>query len=459
MADGMDQAETEILRREVDGLERDLAQERFRHVSGVEAAPAIVPVFENHSRAAHRTTAAALRQAGEAALADRVAGLRAERAAAAAEEAWRAEEARATGRGPDGILHMAAAERALLRERDRGRRLAFGRAAAGSASLASPAREAAMERRALARTEVGLSPDWPLVVEADELLVASGDAYRDVLAWSARRELSLAPPPGGDLERADLLHLLARGRLDGLFKAGMLAPALSGAAAGLGLDLGRIRIDEADRPAQWPGAHAVGTAVSFRRRGGVSDWLDLFAAAGRALGRAWTAPHSLAPAFPAALGELLSGLLLDPMFLGRAVGAEKRELADLVRMLALSRLFALRARAAALRVASEVERGTSGAAWREAHREALSAAALASWPDGLAARDGDAGELGASLAGAAWAERLRGTLRERFDADWWRNPRTAPHLAGLLAAGSAGPENERPPLALPAEALVAKLSG
>ncbi len=455
----MDQAQIEIVRGEVDGLERDLAEERFRHVSGVEPAPSIVPIFAARSRAAHRATAAALRVAGEAALADRVAALRAERVAGAAEEAWRADETRASGRGPDGIVPMAAAERALLRERDRGRRLAFGRAAAEAASLAAPAREAALEQRARARAEVGLSPDWPRVVEADELLAASGDAYRDVLAWSARRELSLALPPGGDLERADLLQLLALGRLDGLFKPRMLAPALSGAAAGLGLDLGRIRIDEADRPAQRPGAHAVGTAVSLRRRGGVSDWLDLFGAAGRALSRAWAPPHSLDPAFPAALGELLSGLLLDPLFLARSVGTEKRELADLVRMLALSRLFALRARAAALRVASEVERGTSGTVWREAHREALSAAALASWPDGLAARDGDATESGAFLAGAAWAERLRRTLRERFDDDWWRNPRTASHLAGLLAAGSPGPETERPPLALAAEALVAKLSG
>jgi len=454
----MDPEEIESARQEVDALAGDLAEERFRHVSGVEPTPSIASLFRARPRAAHKATAAALREVGETALADRVAALRAERASAEAEEIWRAEEARADGRGPDGRLPMAAAERALLRERNRERRLAFGRAAAEAAALASGPREAALERRARARAEVGLSPDWQRVAEADDLLAASDDAYRDVLGWSARRELSLSLPPRGDLTRADLLHLLASARYQGLFQAGMLPLALSRAAQGLGLDLGRIQVDEADRPAQWAGAHAVGGRVSFRRRGGASDWLDLFAAAGRALAWASGPPHAIAPAFPAAFGELLRGLLLDPLFLGRAALAEERELPDLVRALSLSRLFALRAGAAALRVAAEVERGTSGAAWREAHRQALSAAALAAWPDGLAARDGDADERGALLAGAAWAERLRLSLRERFDADWWRNPRTAGHLAGLLAAGSAGPETERPPLALAAEALVAKLS-
>ena len=454
----MDAAEIEVVRQEVDALAGDLAEERFRHVSGVEPAPSIAPLFRARSRAAHKATVAALREAGEAALADRVAALRAERASAVAEEAWRAEEARAEGLGPDGRLPLAAAERALLRERNGERRRAFGRAAAEAAARASAPREAALEQRARARAEVGLSPDWQRVVEADDLLATSDDAYRDVLAWWARRELSLSLPPGGDFTRADLLHLLALGRHDGLFKAGMLAPVLSRAAEALGLDLGRIRIEEGDRAAQWAGAHSVGGRVSFRRRGGASDWLDLFAASGRALAWAAAPPHRLDPAFAVALGELLGGLLLDPLFLGRAVELGARELPDLVRALSLSRLFALRARAAAFRVASEVERGTSGLAWRRAHREALSASSLAAWPDGLAARDGDAAERGASLAGAAWAERLRRSLRERFDADWWRNPRTASHLAGLLAAGSAGPEKERPPLALAAEALVAKLS-
>ena len=78
---------------------------------------------------------------------------------------------------------------------------------------------------------------------------------------------------------------------------------------------------------------------------------------------------------------------------------------------------------------------------------------MASWPDGFASRDADAEAHRTALAGAAWAAGIRNDLRERFDEDYWRNPRTGEALAGRLAAGSPGPETERPPLARAAEAL------
>ncbi|HET6922962.1 MAG TPA: hypothetical protein VFI16_07435, partial [Anaeromyxobacteraceae bacterium] len=390
-------------------------------------------------------------------LAGRVAALRAERAGAEDEEAWRAEEAQATAEGPDGPVPLARTELAVLGERDRERRLAFGRAAASAVGAASRAGEAAAEKRARARAEVGLTPDWEAVVAADEVLDASEDGYRDVLAWLARREMGLVPGPRGDLDRSDLLYLMALHRWDGLFPAGMLAPALRQVAERLGLDLGRIRVEEGDRPAQWPGAHAFESRVAFRRRGGAADWLDLMRAAGEALGAAACPPGSRQPAFPAALGSLLLGLLLDPTFASRTLGVDRSQAGDLGRALALSRLFALRARAAALRVAAEVERGSSGAAWREIHREALSGAGLCAWPDGLAARDAWAERHRLALEGAAWGEVLRARLVEAHDEDWWRNPRAAGTLAGWLAAGRGGPDAEKPPLASAARALLRRL--
>jgi hypothetical protein len=86
-------------------------------------------------------------------------------------------------------------------------------------------------------------------------------------------------------------------------------------------------------------------------------------------------------------------------------------------------------------------------------------AAMATWPDGLAARDADAEPHRTALAGAAWAVQIQADLRNHFDEDYWRNPRTAEALAGRLAAGRPGPEKERPPLAFAAEALVARLGG
>jgi hypothetical protein len=291
------------------------------------------------------------------------------------------------------------------------------------------------------------------VVEADALLAASDDAWREVLAWRAR-PLGLAPLPRGDLTRADLLHLLALADLDGLFPRGALAAVLRETLTPLGLGLAGVRIDDGERPARWPGAHALAARVSFRRQGGVADLEGLLRAVGAALvGAHGPPPHARHPAHAGTVGALLAGLLLDPGFLERRLGLERRASADVIRLLALRRLFALRTRAAGLRVATEVERGLSGEAWRRAHREALGLAALARWPDGLAGRDADAGEALAALESEARAEALRRALVERLDEDWWRNPRAAEAVAGLVAGGPG----EVMPLGGAGEALVRRM--
>jgi len=104
-----------------------------------------------------------------------------------------------------------------------------------------------------------------------------------------------------------------------------------------------------------------------------------------------------------------------------------------------------------------VERGLSGAVWRDAHRAALHAATSASWEGARASRDGDADRLAARIRGGEAGEALRRTLVERFDEDWWRNPRTAAPLAGLLAAGELPAQEGPPEGGLAARYLVSKL--
>jgi hypothetical protein len=328
----MDFIEIDLLRGEIDALVADLDEERHRHVAGVEGEPSISAAFRRRSRAAHRDTVRLLEAAGEADLARRVAALRAERAQAEDEEAWRAAEPAARAPGPAGPIALDEAQLAQLRERDRDRRLAFGRAVAEAAD--HPAREAAAEKRARARAEMGLLPEWERVVAADALLSASDDGYRDVLTWLARRESGLSPGPGGDLERADLLFALALHGWEGHFPKGMLALALERTAAELGVDLGLVRVDEAARPGQWPGAHAHGARVSFRRQGGAADWLGLFEAVGRALSAASAPAHRRDPAGPATCGSLLAGLILDARYLATTLDVERKHAPDLARALA-----------------------------------------------------------------------------------------------------------------------------
>ncbi|HUK65825.1 MAG TPA: hypothetical protein VLV17_03300 [Anaeromyxobacteraceae bacterium] len=447
----MDPVDQELLAAEADALFSGLALERHRHVAGLVASPDLASHFSAHARAAHRETVKAL---GEADLAAEVARLRVERVQAASEEAWRAEEAKRTIASPDGVVSFEEGQLALVRERDRGKRLILGREVARAARLG--AREAAVEERARARAELGLTPDWEAVVAADEVLSASDDAYQDVLGWLFRREASLPPPPAGDPERSDLLFVLALPSFDGVFPRGALEGLLRETAGPLRLQLDEVNLEEGARPAQWPGAHAHGVNVSLRRQGGAADYLGLFEAVGQAIAAARAPAHRRPPAATFTGGTLLAHLLLDPGFLLSRLRVDKKRAGDLVRALSLRELFRLRARAAACRVASEVERGMSGSAWHEAHREALSRATLVAWPLGLCARDGDAGALAAALLGAAQAERERAVLVERFDEDWWKNPRSAAELARLLAQGFS-PGKEAPPLALSARALVAKL--
>jgi hypothetical protein len=467
----MDGLEIEAVPAEVDALVLALDQERARSVAGVDLEPALAHIFAGRPSAAHKATVAALRDAGLPELADRVAALRAERAASEREESWRAAEARASAVGPDGPASLFRLELALLREPDRERRLALGRAAAEALGPAAAEREAMLETFARAAAEVGLAPDWRLVVEGDEVLAASDDAYRDVLSFRARRDLGLSPVPGGDLARADLLFLLALPGWDGLFRRSALTGAVRATAGALRLDLDRVHVDEGDRPAQWPGVHVSGARLSLRPRGGAGDWQDLLEGLGRAVAAGHARPHRRDVVLGAALGWLLGSLLLEPRWLADHAGVERRHAPDVRRDLALRRLFALRARGAAFRVASEVQRGLSGVAWRETYREALTQATAAAWDAVRAARDGDALAHAAALEGAGAGEWLRAEVRERFDEDWWRNPRTTEFLAGLLAAGRLPPPEAPeptpggppPPLARPparaALALVSVLEG
>jgi len=435
----MDAVEMDLVAREVDALAAEIEEARYRHVAGLETEPELARLFPPRSRAAHRDTVAALRERGDEDLAARVAALRAERAQATAEEAWRAADAAAVARALDRPVPLSSALAAVPREEDRERRAARARAALEAGAAAAARREEAAEVRARARAEGGLFPDWKVVVEGDQALNASEDAYRDVLAFRARRDLGLAPRPEGDLARADLLRIAALPRWDGLFRPGMLPVALKLAFERLGLDLARIRIDGDDRARKWPGVHVHGPRVSFRPSGGAGDWQDLLEGAGAALAFAHAPASRRDPVFPWAMGALLGGLVLEPRFLAERADVERRHAPDVIRDLALRRLFRLRARAAALRVATEVERGLSGARWRDAYRDALSTAALASWDGALASRDAEAADLAARLRGEGTAARLRVSLTERFDDDWWRNPRTAEHLAALLAAGRHEP--------------------
>jgi hypothetical protein len=426
----MDRDWRDSLGRTIDQLALALEEERYRHVAGIEPAPALARLFATHEEATHPETVARLQEAGEVSLFRAVGALRAERAAVAQEEAWRTAEASATVIGPDGPIPLAQAEAGLTREADPLRRRALAGAVALALEPAARHREQAAELRVPVRAAHGLVPDWPGVVACDQLLDVTEDAWSELLSYAAPRDLDLEPQPRGDLTRADLLRLLAFPAYDGLFQRAGLAELLRAAAAAVGLDAGALRLAETSRLTAWPGPHAVGARVALRPRGGLPDWLDLLDAVGVATVAARQPPFGREASFAAAFGWLLQSLLLEPGFLTARLSLSRREQPEVLRALALRALFRLRAAAAAARVAAEAERGMSGARWREAHRQALTSACHAAWDGVRAARDAETGPPLARVAGFMAGERLRAELRQRFDEDWWRNPRAPRHLAG-----------------------------
>ena len=71
-----------------------------------------------------------------------------------------------------------------------------------------------------------------------------------------------------------------------------------------------------------------------------------------------------------------------------------------------------------------------------ANRELHARAALTDLPAGLALRELDPWLAAwGELRGRALAAALRVVLRERFDEDWWRNPRSLAALQGLWSRG------------------------
>ena len=109
---------------------------------------------------------------------------------------------------------------------------------------------------------------------------------------------------------------------------------------------------------------------------------------------------------------------------------------DDARSLSVAHLF--HARIAAAQTLSALEALRSGLDARTAslHRDLFARASLTALPSGLALRDLDL-FLGswAELRGLTLAARTRSHLRERFDEDWWRNPRALQPLRSLWIRG------------------------
>jgi hypothetical protein len=289
----------------------------------------------------------------------------------------------------------------------------------------------------------------PATAACDGFLRETDALARDLGAWLFERDTGTRAAPSG-AERHDLLHFLHAPRCAGAFPRGELLRTVRRWAGMLRLDLtagGTVGLEEEERPLQPQGAHAIPVdpphdiRIVVRTSEGPHAVAGVLFAVGRAHLRAgpppdappedvWLGDAALEPA----CGSLFSGLLLDAGWLRRCAHAELPR--DDERALAVGAL--LEARLSAARVLGSLEALRSGLGTRaeDVYRELHARAGLAEVPASLALRDLDPwlGSWG-DLRGRSLAAATREFLRERFDEDWWRNPRTLTALNALWSRG------------------------
>ena len=318
------------------------------------------------------------------------------------------------------------------------------------AAPAAPPRDRVPATSPLVRATAPPAPEKDAVTSTCERFLRDTDALaRDLGGWLIERHTGARAAPGG-AERHDLLHFQHAPRFASAFPRGELVRTVRRWAGMLRLDLGAggsISLEEEERPLQPGGSRAVAVdpphevRIVLRPAEGPRALAGLLASVGRAQFRAgpppdappedlWLGDAALEPA----CGALLSGFLLDRTWLRRCAQAELPP--DDERALAVAALLDARLEAARALGSLQALRDGLGARAEEAYRELHARAALAEIPAALAGRDLDPW-LGAwaDLRGRAFAAHLRDFLRERFDDDWWRNPRALPALQGLWSRG------------------------
>ena len=298
--------------------------------------------------------------------------------------------------------------------------------------------------------------------EVETLLAETRDAHTDLLAYYNRR--ILGGIRSGDLQNHDLAHLLYGAEFHALFPPERMVERVATMVESMGLDMtaeGRIELDLDERPAKTPRAFCAPIRVPdevklvLQLYGGYDDYTTLLHELGHALHFAHVDPEQ--PMEFRRLGDngvtegyamTFDHLMQTPEFLRRVIGIDDAN--EFLRFIGFRELVLLRRYSAKFLYERSLHRTGAVPARAAEYVERLTDATGANTPEALYLEDVDPHFYVVRYL-RAWmlAGALHAALRDRFDADWFLNPRSGPFLRDLWSLGQA----------LPAEKLASERLG
>ena len=462
------------LRTRAEAFLEDVSREYHAAHAGHKSGADLQPIYERHKDAfGDEAWADAVAQWREATpgseehrsarmIVDWLLESRVGRAMAPLEEKEFAWEAAAVVRLPDGTeepYSRVAITIANTRDTDARRALDDARAKLVLAEFAPMRRERMARDKGLiedARLVDGYTPTLEalsgtsisaLRAECEQFLRDTQSMWDDVLPEFLKRVLGIAP---GDATRADAVALMRAPEFDGAFPADAMETEVRRHVTDMGISPdahGRVRFDTAERPGKRARAFCSPVQIPdevhlvIRPHGGQNDWQTLMHELGHALHFAnmsrelpfefrWLGDNSITEGY----AMLFDHRLQDRGWLLRYSRLEKSDLPRYLRSAGFEELQFLRRYCAKLIYETQIYDGrVPWSALPDLYVETLNGATGFRYQASDAFLDVDPRFYAARYL-RAW--QLQALLNEsligRFDADWWRNPRTGPYLVGEL---------------------------
>jgi hypothetical protein len=288
-----------------------------------------------------------------------------------------------------------------------------------------------------------------LRAECEAFLRDTQHVWDDVFPEFLKKGLGMLP---ADATRADVAALMRAPEFDAYFGAEAMEREVRRQVTEMGISPdaeGRVRYDTGEREGKRPRAFCAPVRIPdvvhlvLRPHGGQNDWMTLLHELGHALHFAnmrrdlpfefrWLGDNSVTEGY----AMLFDHRLKDRGWLARYSGLDKKAMPAFLRYMGFEELHFVRRYCAKLIYETELHGGqVAWSALPDLYVETLTKATGFRYQRSDAFVDVDARYYAARYL-RAWQLQalLDESLRERFDEDWWRNPRGGPWIVEELFA-------------------------